>query len=448
MFPCNKLVTPTTKETGNHRIPRTHSQVLFQEARNLVFSSANQMHGGWPQTKRAKPKGGTTTPDKMPNSHPEMSVHILKISDRIKDNISPSTLGLFDSVTEEIEGKQVIKVLVSSGLEKPYYIKRNGMSPSGCYKKVGTSTLPMPTAMIDALYSRRIHTTLRNIKSPRQDLEFAQLMIYYQQKRFELNDQFLKSLELYTEDGKCNYVGYLLADENAVSMKIAKYAGTDKVDLLENDEYGYCSIIQATYSILQRFQVENTTKARITSTVREEKNLVDPVALREAIINAVVHNDFTREIPPVFEIFSNRIEITSYGGLNLGQTKEDFFSCRSVPRNRELMRVFKDLGLVEQLGSGMSRILKAYNRSIFKISDNFIQVVFPIDNTNEGISQREIEIVKQIKLNPSITMNEISHHLGVSIATVERDFDGLKKKKIIERRGSVWIVQDQSSKLD
>lgn len=49
-------------------------------------------------------------------------------------------------------------------------------------------------------------------------------------------------------------------------------------------------------------------------------------------------------------------------------------------------------------------------------------------------------------------MNEISHHLGVSIATVERDFDGLKKKKIIERRGSfkngVWIVQDQSSKLD
>ncbi len=147
---------------------------------------------------------------------------------------------------------------------------------------------------------------------------------------------------------------------------------------------------------------------------------------------------------------------SEHKSLILGQTKEDFFSCRSVPRNRELMRVFKDLGLVEQLGSGMSRILKAYNRSIFKISDNFIQVVFPIDNTNEGInegiSQREIEIVKQIKLNPSITMNEISHHLGVSIATVERDFDGLKKKKIIERKGSfkngVWIVQDHSSKLD
>jgi divergent AAA domain protein len=53
--------------------------------------------------------------------------------------------------------------------------------------------------------------------------------------------------------------------------------------------------------------------------------------------------------------------MTSYGGLIPGQSEEDFFSCSSMPRNRELMRVFKDLGFVEQLGSGMSRILKAYD---------------------------------------------------------------------------------------
>ena len=89
------------------------------------------------------------------------------------------------------------------------------------------------------------------------------------------------------------------------------------------------------------------------------------------------NNDFTREIPPVFEIFSDRMEFTSYGGLISGQSKEDFFSCSSMPRNRELMRVFKDVGLVEQLGSGMSRILKYYDRDIFEISDHFIKVVFP-----------------------------------------------------------------------
>ncbi len=79
--------------------------------------------------------------------------------------------------------------------------------------------------------------------------------------------------------------------------------------------------------------------------------------MREAVINAIVHSDFFEEIPPVFEIFNDKMIFTSYGGL-LGQSKEDFFSCSSMPRNRELMRVFKDVGLVEQLGSGMSRILK------------------------------------------------------------------------------------------
>ena len=83
----------------------------------------------------------------------------LKIADRIKNNILPSTLGLFDIVTEEIEDISVIKVLISSGLEKPFYIKKQGMSPNGCFIRTGTSSQPMSTAMIDDFYSKRIHNT-------------------------------------------------------------------------------------------------------------------------------------------------------------------------------------------------------------------------------------------------------------------------------------------------
>lgn len=215
--------------------------------------------------------------------------------------------------------------------------------------RLGTSTQPMPTELIDELYAKRIHTTLRNISSPRQDLAFAQLKIYYQERGLELNKNFANSLELLTPEGKYNYIAYLLADENGVSIKVAKYAGKDKVNLIENEEYGYCSLIKAANQVLEKMKIENVTKAKVTSTKRIEKNLVEPVPMREALINAIVHNDFTREIPPVFEIFSNRIEFTSYGGLIPGQSREDFFSCSSMPRNRELMRVFKDVGLVEQL---------------------------------------------------------------------------------------------------
>ena len=375
----------------------------------------------------------------------------LKIADRIKNNILPSTLGLFDIVTEYVDNIPITKIIVSSGLEKPYYIKSKGMSPNGCYMRLGTSTQPMSTTLIDELYAKRIHTTLRNIPSPRQDLTFAQLKIYYQERGFELNRKFANSLELLTPDGQYNYIAYLLADENGVSIKVAKYTGTTKVDLVENEEYGYCSLIKAANHVLEKMKIENVTKVKVTSTKRIEKNLVESVPLREALINAVVHNDFSREIPPVFEVFSDRIEITSYGGLIPGQSKEDFFSCSSMPRNRELMRVFKDLGLVEQLGSGMSRILQSYDRSIFEISDHFIKAIFPFslsandeivangdnngDISGDNQSDRD-KVLLLLKEEPDITAKKMSEQTGLSTRKISRIIRELRESEMIIRIGS------------
>ena len=375
----------------------------------------------------------------------------LKIADRIKNNILQSTLGLFDIATEYVDNIPITKIIVSSGLEKPYYIKSKGMSPNGCYMRLGTSTQPMSTTLIDELYAKRIHTTLRNIPSPRQDLTFAQLKIYYQERGFELNRKFANSLELLTPDGQYNYIAYLLADENGVSIKVAKYTGTTKVDLVENEEYGYCSLIKAANHVLEKMKIENVTKVKVTSTKRIEKNLVESVPLREALINAVVHNDFSREIPPVFEVFSDRIEITSYGGLIPGQSKEDFFSCSSMPRNRELMRVFKDLGLVEQLGSGMSRILQSYDRSIFEISDHFIKAIFPFslsandeivangdnngDISGDNQSDRD-KVLLLLKEEPDITAKKMSEQTGLSTRKISRIIRELRESEMIIRIGS------------
>lgn len=291
---------------------------------------------------------------------------------------------------------------------------------------------------------------MRNIPSPRQDLTFAQLKIYYQERGFELNRKFANSLELLTPDGKYNYIAYLLADENGVSIKVAKYAGTTKVDLVENEEYGYCSLIKGPNHVLEKMKIENITKAKVTSTKRIEKNLVESVLLREALINSIVHNDFSREIPPVFEIFSDRIEFTSYGGLIPGQSKEDFFSCSSMPRNRELMRVFKDLGLVEQLGSGMSRILQSYDRDIFEISDHFIKVIFPFslsendnvasDDNNGDIngdnrSDRD-KVLVLLEEKPGITAKGMSEQTGLSTRKISRVIRELRESEVIIRIGS------------
>lgn len=183
----------------------------------------------------------------------------------------------------------------------------------------------------------------------------------------------------------------------------------------------------ATNHVMEKLKIENSTMAKVTSTKRIEKNLVEPIPMREALINAIVHSDFSREIPPVFEIFSDRMVFTSYGGLIPGQSEQDFFSCSSMPRNRELMRVFKDVGLVEQLGSGMSRILKVYDKSIFNISEHFIKVEFPFSvpkdtkniasgnengNENDNEKNEEQKALEILRLQPEITAKEMANQMG------------------------------------
>ena len=164
-----------------------------------------------------------------------------------------------------------------------------------------------------------------------------------------------------------------------------------------------------------------------------------------------MHNDYTREIPPVFEIFSDRIEITSDGGLVYGQSEEDFFSFASMPRNRELMRVFKDVGLVEHLGSGMSRILKEYDKSIFHISPRSIKVVFPFEEEQKVTSKVEgkvagkvegkltptqQKIIRAMQKDPAITASKLAAQFGMSEYGIRKNIAKLKELGIIERVGS------------
>ena len=383
----------------------------------------------------------------------------LKIKDKLKHNISPSCLGLFEVILETIEEKSVIKIIIASGRETPYYIKKNGMSEKGCYIRVGSSSEPMNQTMIEDLFAKRVRNSLGNIKSRRQDLTFEQLKIYYEEKGLKLNEKFASNLELLTDDGYYNYVAYLMADSNGVSIKVAKYAGTNKVDLIENNEYGYCSLIKATKRVLEKLEIENKTAALITSTTRKEQPLWNKVALREAVINAIVHNDYTTENPPVFEIFSDRIEITSTGGLSIIKNIDDFFSGYSNPTSRELMRIYKDLELVEHLGSGLNRILEAYDKDSFVIKQNYMKNIFyknetPLDGVVSGgvngvVSGGVTELLEFIQTNPGLRANELSKHIDTPLRTVQRWLKQLKDENKIEFQGAPktggYVLKDMKS---
>lgn len=398
---------------------------------------------------------------------------MLKIKDRIKNNIAPSAMGLFDVVAEDKDGKSIIKIIVASGSEKPYFKKKYGMTEKGCYLRIGTASEPMPQKMIEELFAARTRNSIGKIKANRQDLSFSQLRIYYEEKRKPLNQQFKKNLELLTPQGDINYAGYLLADENNVSVKVAKYKGTTRADLAESNEYGYGSLIKATKSVLDKIELENRTLTQITTKERLEKRLWNGIALREAIINAFVHNDYTRELAPKFEIFQDRIEITSTGSLPEGLSESEFFEGYSVPRNKELMRVFKDVDLVEQLGSGIPRILETYGKECFQFSANFLRMVFPSAepvykeepkaSTKEGLvkelvinlvkglvkelSDTQIKILNLVSEDKYITKSAMAKQIGTSTTTIDNHIETLKEKNILQRVGGrktgYWQIIEQ-----
>ena len=170
----------------------------------------------------------------------------LKVADRLKNNISPSVIGLFqiDILGEQ---KKYIKISVAGGLEKPYYIKKYGMSPKGCFVRIGTQSTPMEQAQIETLFSHRVNRTLSTIISPRQDLTFTQLRIFYEENGFDTSgDHFFRNLGMYTSDGRFNYFAMLLSDQNDVTMKVARFKGTDKNEIITSKEF----ILVPTWTII------------------------------------------------------------------------------------------------------------------------------------------------------------------------------------------------------
>ena len=373
----------------------------------------------------------------------------LQIKDKIKNNIQPSTLGLFDVTVETIDNKEVIKVIISSGTEKPYYLRKKGRTPEGCYIRVGSSKERMTERMIDDMYARRIKNTLKEIDSPRQELTFNQLKIYYEEHGLKLNDNFLQNLDLLTSEGKYNYNAFLLADENTVSIKLVRYLGTNKLELLENLEFGNRCLITATQRILDRLDVENTTYAKIEYFGRKEQEKIDSKALKEAVINAIVHNDYSYGNSPIIELYSDRIEITSAGGLPQELSQEEFLEGVTAPRNKELIRVFKDVDLIENIGSGVLRILDAYDKSCFKFMDHFLRVSFkykenPFEYDQETsqetyqkqLNETQYKIIALIKQNPNITQKEMANMLEISREKVKYHIAVLKENNVIVREGS------------
>ena len=193
-----------------------------------------------------------------------------------------------------------------------------------------------------------------------------------------------------------------------------------------------------------------------------DRFLYDFDSVNEAVINALVHNDWTISAP-LISFFDDRLEVFSYGGLPSGQEEEDFFMGVSVPRNIALMQIFLNMDLAERSGHGIPVIVKRYGREVFEIKKNYIKVTIPFDEAvlertvqtapvfergitgyGQRMTETERKIISFVRENPLAMLSDITSAAGVTVRTVERAVKSLQDRKILIRTGSKkkgeWIV--------
>ena len=168
----------------------------------------------------------------------------------------------------------------------------------------------------------------------------------------------------------------LLSDKNNIPFIFVKFKGINKASISERSDFGYGCILTTYEKIKNRLQAENIVISDTTTRPRKDVYLFDYDCVNEAVLNALVHNDWTITEPQI-SMFHDRLEILSHGGLPSGMTKKQFFDGISKPRNATLMRIFLNMGLTEHTGHGIPTIIERYSTGVFEIENNYIRCTNP-----------------------------------------------------------------------
>ena len=312
-----------------------------------------------------------------------------KISDIITGQIEPNPQDEINTELRNIEKKNTIAIIINKGRNHIYCQKKYGFSSAGCSIRIGTTCKEMTLEQINFRYEKKFLDSEYMLKksSNSHNLSFRELKIYYSERGYHLDEKsYETNLNLKNKAGEYNLLAELLSDKNNIPFIFAKFNGKNKASISERSDYGYGCILTTYSKIKNRLQSENICFSDTTIRPRKDTYLFDFDCVNEALLNALVHNDWTITEPQI-SMFHNRLEILSHGGLLSGMTKKQFFDGISKPRNATLMRIFLNMGLTEHTGHGIPTIVEKYGKNVFEIQNDYIKCTIPFEK--EIISQIE-----------------------------------------------------------
>lgn len=355
----------------------------------------------------------------------------LDIENKINDTISPQP----DYVLEPNEVNKTIKLIVKSGLQKPYLYK------SKAYKRNDSATIEVDTLEFSRLVLEGKNISFEELPYKDQNLTFhfleEQLEKSIQINSFNLDT--LKTLNLYDNNNGYNNAAGLLADTNDFpGVDIIKFGENISV-IQKRITFDHMSILEVYKKSLEVFRDYYRYEV-IEGFERKNVEKIPEAAFREAIANGLIHRMWDVNSHIRISMFDNYIDIVSPGGLPSGISEEEYLNGKtSVLRNRNLANVFYRLGFVEIFGTGITRIKQLYESSFvkprFEVSENTIKIELPVFEDISDLTDDEHLILKALSKTVLKSISEIVPSTPFGKSKVSSLLKILEKKGVILIQG-------------
>lgn len=346
-----------------------------------------------------------------------------RITNGIRDAIMPDVT-MFVHFT--IQDNKVVRITVNEGTNKPYYLKGKGLKPSGVYVRQGTSSVPASSEQIRQMIKDSDGDTFEEMRSMDQNLTFNSAALAFKKYGIEFGESKYRVLGLTGDkDGLFTNLALILSEQCSHTTKIAVFGDDANTTFKDNKEFGG-SVFKQLEDSFNYLILCNKTVSTFKGLERIEKQDYPEEALREALLNALVHRDYGFSGSIIINVNDKEMEFISIGGLLPGLSPDDIRAGISQPRNKNLAEVFHRLHLIESYGTGIRKIYKLYEncpaQPRIEVTSNTFKMILPNMNTSKLILEKDDKptitsqmqkVLDYIAEYGQVTEKEISELLGL-----------------------------------
>ena len=348
-----------------------------------------------------------------------------KVTSSCRNAIKPDITMFLRVCPVVADGKSLVKIEVGRGTDAPYYLADKGMKPSGVFIRVGTSTVQASEAHIRNMIKLSDKEGFTELRSLEQSLTFTVAEKVFKDAGIAFGEAQKVTLGLIDTDGQYTNLGLLLSDQCEHTIKLAVFEGTTKAVFRDRKEF-FGSLFKQLADVTEYVNLINKVHATFRGLQRIDSYDYPPVAIREALLNAIVHRDYSLSGSTFINIYDDKIEFPSLGGLVYGLNVQAIKQGYSMSRNAKLANIFYKLRLVEAYGTGIPRIIDIYKNYVAKpqidVTDSSFRICFP--NFNYGKNNAEVKakivtpdiekaVIDFIMKNGTATRREIAEGLSL-----------------------------------